>query len=96
MDSEPTPVNTGDAMDESSDKNEASEEDETDEEDDEEEEGERWDATYGYKRAPAWHDSDDERLRISLLGSNKLKKLRKTENEDVVSGTVYERRLRSQ
>lgn len=45
---------------------------------------------------PAWEDSDDERLAISLAGVNRLRKLRITEEEDVVNGTEYTRRLRQQ
>ncbi|KAJ5668765.1 hypothetical protein N7462_009835 [Penicillium macrosclerotiorum] len=43
-----------------------------------------------------WHDSDDERLAVSLAGQAKLRKLRNTESEDIVSGTEYVRRLRRQ
>lgn len=43
----------------------------------------------------AWIDSDDERLEISLLSSNRLKKLRKTIDEDAVSGRDYVKRLRA-
>ncbi|KAJ5195194.1 uncharacterized protein N7498_008632 [Penicillium cinerascens] len=47
--------------------------------------------------APAvWHDSDDERIAVSLAGQAKLRKLRITESEDVVSGKEYVRRLRRQ
>lgn len=47
--------------------------------------------------APAvWHDSDDERLAVSLAGQAKLRKLRVTESEDVISGKEYIRRLRRQ
>jgi WD40 repeat protein len=46
--------------------------------------------------APAWEDSDDDRLAISLAGANRLRKLRKTEAEDLVSGTEYSQRLRQQ
>ncbi|KAI9019584.1 WD40-repeat-containing domain protein, partial [Phycomyces nitens] len=59
------------------------------ESDDEEEQND-----YGQK--PAWEDDDDARLQISLQGLNRLKKLRKTEDEDLVSGIEYERRLRKQ
>ncbi|ORY80047.1 WD40-repeat-containing domain protein [Protomyces lactucae-debilis] len=45
---------------------------------------------------PAWHDSDDETLQISLSSIPKLRKLRRTEDEDVINGIVYERRLRAQ
>lgn len=44
----------------------------------------------------AWEDSDDERLRISLAGNDRLRKLRVTEAEDVVSGKEYITRLRRQ
>ena len=47
--------------------------------------------------APAiWHDSDDERLAVSLAGQARLRKLRVTESEDVISGKEYVRRLRRQ
>lgn len=45
---------------------------------------------------PAWVDSDDERLTISLASYNQRRKLRDTEIDDVVSGTEYSRRLRRQ
>ncbi|KAL2833252.1 WD40-repeat-containing domain protein [Aspergillus cavernicola] len=43
-----------------------------------------------------WHDSDDERITISLAGNNRLRKLRVTESEDIISGKEYIRRLRRQ
>ncbi|KAJ9139193.1 Small nucleolar ribonucleoprotein complex subunit [Pleurostoma richardsiae] len=46
--------------------------------------------------APAWIDSDDERLSISLASVSRLRKLRETAADDVVSGTEYARRLRQQ
>ncbi|KAF5010101.1 hypothetical protein FDECE_3717 [Fusarium decemcellulare] len=46
--------------------------------------------------APVWEDSDDDRLAISLAGATRLRKLRKTEAEDLVNGTEYSRRLRQQ
>ncbi|KAL6867860.1 Indigoidine synthase A like domain-containing protein [Trichoderma novae-zelandiae] len=42
----------------------------------------------------AWEDSDDDRLAISLANHTRLRKLRLTEAEDLVSGTEYSRRLR--
>ncbi|WPJ59145.1 hypothetical protein SMAC4_00400 [Sordaria macrospora] len=45
---------------------------------------------------PAWEDSDDERLTVSLAAASRLRKLRQSEEEDVVNGTEYARRLRSQ
>lgn len=42
----------------------------------------------------AWEDSDDERLTVSLASVAMLRKLRKTEAEDVVSGREYIKRLR--
>jgi U3 small nucleolar RNA-associated protein 18 len=43
-----------------------------------------------------WADSDDERMAISLAGHQRLRKLRDTEAEDVVSGKEYIKRLRRQ
>ncbi|KAI1382120.1 Indigoidine synthase A like protein-domain-containing protein [Hypoxylon crocopeplum] len=48
------------------------------------------------KDIPAWEDSDDERLTISLMDATQLRKLRISEAEDVVNGTEYTRRLRQQ
>lgn len=45
---------------------------------------------------PAWADSDDERLTVSLAGVRQLRKLRETEEDDLVSGAEYSRRLRQQ
>ncbi|KKK24177.1 hypothetical protein AOCH_002626, partial [Aspergillus ochraceoroseus] len=43
-----------------------------------------------------WHDSDDERLTISLASKDRLRKLRVAESEDVIGGKEYIRRLRRQ
>ncbi|KAF3934864.1 hypothetical protein ABW19_dt0202853 [Dactylella cylindrospora] len=45
---------------------------------------------------PAWEDSDDERITISLANNPRLRKLRATELDDVISGTEYTKRLRLQ
>lgn len=45
---------------------------------------------------PAWEDSDDERLVVSLASVPQLKKLRETVDEDMVNGKEYARRLRKQ
>ena len=45
---------------------------------------------------PAWEDSDDERLTVSLRDNARLRKLRNTEMEDVITGTEYAKRLRRQ
>ncbi|CRJ81368.1 hypothetical protein BN1708_001882 [Verticillium longisporum] len=45
---------------------------------------------------PAWEDSDDERLTVSLAGVSQLRKLRIAESEDVVTGAEYAQRLRRQ
>lgn len=47
-------------------------------------------------RRVLWHDSDDERLTVSLASHTRLRKLRDTEADDVVSGREYIRRLRRQ
>ncbi|CAK1367395.1 putative U3 small nucleolar RNA-associated protein 18 [Cercospora beticola] len=44
----------------------------------------------------AWDDSDDERTLVSLASVPRLRKLRNTEAEDVVTGKEYSRRLRKQ
>lgn len=43
---------------------------------------------------PAWVDSDDERLAVSLAGAKQLRKLRESEADNLVNGTEYTRRLR--
>ncbi|CAK9840134.1 small subunit processome, CGI-48 family Utp18 [Schizosaccharomyces pombe] len=43
-----------------------------------------------------WEDSDDERLMISLQDHSRLRKLRQYEDEDMVNGLQYARRLRTQ
>ncbi|KAF2735381.1 WD40 repeat-like protein [Polyplosphaeria fusca] len=45
---------------------------------------------------PAWEDSDDERLVVSLASVPQLRKLRETEQDDMVDGREYVRRLRKQ
>ncbi|KAL2060322.1 hypothetical protein VTL71DRAFT_9717 [Oculimacula yallundae] len=45
--------------------------------------------------APAWEDSDDDRLTVSLAGNSRLRKLRVNEDEDMISGGEYSRRLRT-
>ncbi|KIW62853.1 hypothetical protein PV04_09745 [Phialophora macrospora] len=45
---------------------------------------------------PAWYDSDDDRLTVSLASNTRLRKLRATENDDVVNGREYIQRLRGQ
>ncbi|KAL9099281.1 MAG: hypothetical protein Q9163_005198 [Psora crenata] len=46
--------------------------------------------------ATAWIDSDDERIVVSLASNPRLRKLRRTETEDVVDGKEYTKRLRHQ
>ncbi|TVY12865.1 putative U3 small nucleolar RNA-associated protein [Lachnellula arida] len=46
--------------------------------------------------AAAWEDSDDERLAVSLAGNSRLRKLLVNEEEDIVSGREYTKRLRRQ
>ncbi|KAG6017629.1 hypothetical protein E4U43_000647 [Claviceps pusilla] len=45
---------------------------------------------------PAWEDSDDDRLVVSLSLNSKLRRLRTTQEDDLVSGAEYSRRLRRQ
>lgn len=44
----------------------------------------------------AWHDDDDEQLTVSLATATQLRKLRLSEDDDVITGTEYTRRLRQQ
>lgn len=46
--------------------------------------------------APAWEDSDDERVMVSLASNPRLRKLRQNEAEDVINGKEYSRRLQQQ
>jgi len=48
------------------------------------------------KKAPAWVDSDDAELKVSLASDNRLRKLRAAPDEDVITGKDYELRLRRQ
>ncbi|KAI1346250.1 Indigoidine synthase A like protein-domain-containing protein [Xylaria sp. FL0043] len=48
------------------------------------------------KDAPAWEDSDDERVTVSLANVTQLRKLRTSEADDVINGTEYTLRLRQQ
>ncbi|KAI7356884.1 WD40 repeat-like protein [Hortaea werneckii] len=48
------------------------------------------------KQQAAWEDSDDERTMVSLAAQPRLRKLRRTEAEDVVNGREYAKRLRRQ
>lgn len=50
----------------------------------------------GGKGGPAWVDSDDERIMVSLASHARLRKLRITESEDLINGTEYTKRLRRQ
>ncbi|KAK4047869.1 U3 snoRNP protein [Microbotryomycetes sp. JL221] len=49
-----------------------------------------------HRRHAAWHDPADEDLTVSLATVSRLRKLRTTPTEDVVSGLEYENRLRKQ
>ena len=48
------------------------------------------------QREPTWMDSDDDRITVSLANNTRLRKLRETEEDDVVDGREYIRRLRRQ
>jgi U3 small nucleolar RNA-associated protein 18 len=45
---------------------------------------------------PAWEDSDDEKIMVSLASVGRLRKLRDTEADDYVTGSEYAHRLRRQ
>lgn len=65
-----------------------------DNEDDDDEEDE--DDITSSEESDAWKDSEDEEISISLLQSDKMKKLRKKETDSTISGKAYISRLRSQ
>jgi U3 small nucleolar RNA-associated protein 18 len=44
----------------------------------------------------AWSDSDDGWISVSLAAKPQLRKLRRTEAEDIISGKEYSKRLRKQ
>ena len=46
--------------------------------------------------APAWIDSEDERIVVSLASDTRLRKLRKREGEDLIDGIEYMKRLQDQ
>ncbi len=48
------------------------------------------------QQPPAWHDSDDENLEVSLANTNRLKKLRSNDTEKSVKGVEFETKLRRQ
>ncbi|KAK3710961.1 U3 snoRNP protein [Vermiconidia calcicola] len=54
------------------------------------------DDTLRSRHPAAWQDSDDERMLVSLASVPRLRKLRRTEAEDVVNGREYVKRLRRQ
>jgi len=43
----------------------------------------------------AWEDEDDADVEVSLAGTNRLRKLREDEDDDIVDGEEYQKRLRS-
>ena len=45
---------------------------------------------------PAWEDSDDEKMMVSLASHARMRKLRDTEADDFVTGKEYSQRLRRQ
>ncbi|KAJ9657419.1 U3 snoRNP protein [Neophaeococcomyces mojaviensis] len=47
-------------------------------------------------RTALWYDSDDERITVSLASNTRLRKLRDTEDDDIVNGLEYINRLRRQ
>ncbi|KAI9673935.1 MAG: hypothetical protein M1817_002141 [Caeruleum heppii] len=54
------------------------------------------DDTFHTRHPPAWEDSDDDRIMVSLATDTRLRKLRISEAEDVIGGKEYIKRLRRQ
>lgn len=48
------------------------------------------------QRKPAWIDDEEEKSAINIAKVNRLRKLRKEEDESVISGSAYVSRLRAQ
>lgn len=48
------------------------------------------------QRKPAWIDDEEEKTAINIAKVNRLRKLRKEEDESVISGSAYVSRLRAQ
>jgi U3 small nucleolar RNA-associated protein 18 len=47
-------------------------------------------------KEPKWRDEDDEQIQISIANKNNLKKLKKTKNEEFITGVEFQERLRDQ
>ena len=58
--------------------------------DDDEEDGEG----QAQRKRAAWVDEDDETVTVSLASEKRVRKLRRTEEEDVLTGAEYTERLR--
>ena len=50
----------------------------------------------GKGRKPVWQDPDDEGVQINVANVSRLRKLRESESEAVLTGTEYQERLREQ
>lgn len=50
----------------------------------------------GAERRPVWEDPDDEDTQINVASQNRLRKLRETEEDIILSGSEYQQRLRRQ
>ncbi|XP_073129315.1 U3 small nucleolar RNA-associated protein 18 homolog [Henckelia pumila] len=48
------------------------------------------------QRKPVWVDEEEEKISINITKVNRLRKLRKEEDESVISGSAYVARLRAQ
>ncbi|KAL1331146.1 hypothetical protein HN51_048397 [Arachis hypogaea] len=48
------------------------------------------------QRKPVWVDDEEEKATINIANVNRLRKLRKEEDEDLISGSEYVSRLRAQ
>lgn len=48
------------------------------------------------ERTPLWHDEDDDHVQVSLLKQNRTRKLRREEDENIISGSEFNKRLRLQ
>ncbi|MFS7915228.1 hypothetical protein Hanom_Chr02g00162811 [Helianthus anomalus] len=48
------------------------------------------------KRKPVWVDEEEQKVNINKAKVNRLRKMRKEEDESIITGTEYVSRLRAQ
>jgi len=77
-------------------KNDAEEEDEQDDDEERDEDDDEEEETKKGGLRPAWKDEDDDDVLVDISSINRLRKLRKSEEETTITGVELEKRLRTQ